>query len=263
MAKMGAAYFALAPIATESASAAMTYGAGFQVGGLNQVDRKISYVEAELPADDTVKYKYKKFKAGDLGVKLSEFSLENQAVVFGQTLVDGKLSKRSSDEPPYCGAGYVQTVVRKNGANNETVYKVFINPKTQSYPGDESSKTKGGNVTLDTHDFSATIFEPLYDEWEVNKEFSTFASAMGYVQNYLGIATWYAVDVQVNGAGAGESGSPAGVTMVASGEAFELTIAGTATKLYDNGSDVTASIAAGKYTIATVSAAHKIALIYS
>jgi len=68
--------------------------------------------------------------------------------------------------------------------------------------------------------------------------------------------------VQVNGAGAGEAATPAGVTAVASEGAFELTITGTATALYDNGTDSIASVSAGKYTLASVTANHKIAVIF-
>lgn len=263
MAKMGAAYFAAAPIVTESTSAPIVYGSGFQVGGLNQIDRKITYAETDLPADDILKYQVKQFASGELGVKLSEFSLANQAAMFGQTIVDGKLSKRKTDEPPYYGVGWVQTVIRKNGANNETVYKVYINPKTQAYPGDESGTSKGKSLSLATEDFTTTIFHPDYDEWEINKEFTTYASAKAYIDNYLGVATYYAVDVLVTGAGTGEAATPEGVTMVANEAAFELVITGTADQLYDNGVDVKASIAAGKYTLASVTAAHDIAVVFT
>lgn len=263
MAKMGAAYFAVAPIVTESSSEPITYGAGFQVGGLNQIDRRINYVETDLPADDLIKYKIKQFSSGELSIRLSEFPLEYQATIYGQTIDGGKLSKRSSDEPPYLGVGWVQTVIRKNGANNETVYKVYINPKIQAYPGDESGTTKGNNISLATEDFTATIFEPEYDEWEINKEFSTLASAIGYIQSYLGIETWHPINVLVTGAGVGESATPKGTTMVEDEGTFVLTITGTADALYDNGTDVSASIVGGKYTLASVMEAHDIAVVFT
>lgn len=262
MAIMGAAYFAWAPIATESTSAAITYGTGFQVGGLNTVERSITYVESDLPADDVLKYNIKQFSSGDLAVKFSEFALENQAAMFGQTISSGKLSKRSTNEPPYGGVGYVKTVLRKNGANDETVYRVYINPKTKAYPGNESSTTKGKNITLASEDAALKIFQPDYDEWEVVKEFSTLASATGYIQTYLGIATWHEINVLVTGASTGEAATPEGVTMVAASGTFALTITGTVTALYDNGVESKASISAGVYTLASVSAAHDIAVVF-
>ena len=44
--------------------------------------------------------------------------------------------------------------------------------------------------------------------------------------------------------------------------AFELTITGTPTKVYDNGQDVTSSLSGGKYTLASVEGDHKIAVIF-
>jgi len=262
MALMGAAYIAVAPIVSEGPSG-ITYGTGFQVGGLNQVDRNIAYVESELPADDVVKYKLKQFGSGELAVKLSEFPLEHQAVVFGQTLDDGTLSKRSTDKPPYLGIGYINTVLRKDESGvDEVVYRVYLNPKTQAYPGNKSATTKGSSIQLTTEDFTATIFQPEYADWEIVKEFDALASAKGYIADYLGIATYHTVNVLVTGATTGESASPVGTTMIADGEDFELTVTGTVTALYDNGVESKSSITADKYTVADVSADHNIAVIF-
>lgn len=258
----GAAYIAWAPIDTESENADPTYGTGFQIGGLNQIDRKINYDEAALPADNKLKYKAKQFKNGDLAIKLSEFSLANQAAMFGQTISNGKLSKRDTDIPPMAGIGYINTVGKKDANGNDvTIYRVYINPKTQSYPGDTSAKSGGDGISLATEDLSATIYQPEYAEWEINEEYSTFTSAVNRVKSFLSITNAYAVNVQVNGDSTGEAATPEGVTVVATGDTFTLTITGTVTTLYDNGTDVTASIADGAYTI-TVTDDHDIAVIF-
>lgn len=263
MAIKGAAYFAWAPIATETSSG-ITHGVGFQLGGLNQVDRNITYAEAELAADDKVKYKPKQFASGDLAVKLSEFSLANQAAVYGQTIVDGQISKRDTDIAPIASAGYVNTILRKNASgSDETVYRVYINPKTQATEGNKSATAKGSSITLATEDFAATIYQPDYEEWEIVKEFTTLADAQGFIDTYLGIATLHVIDVQVSGEDTGKTATPRGVAMVAAAGTFVLTITGTATALYDNGVDSVASIANGKYTLTNVTAAHDIAVIFT
>ena len=67
----------------------------------------------------------------------------------------------------------------------------------------------------------------------------------------------------MQGAQAGTEGvSPAGTIMVADGEDLELTITGTATALYDNGTDSVGSVSGGKYTLDNVTADHKIAVIF-
>lgn len=263
MATKGAAYFVWAPIATESATADPVYGAGFQLGGLNQIDRSIKYAEAELPADNKVKYKIKQFSSGDLAVKLSEFILANQAAVFGNTYSDGKLSSRDTDEPPMAGVGYINNVgIKDASGKDKTVYRVYINPKTQASKGNTSATSGGSSINLAAEDFAATIYQPEFAEWEIVKEFDTFASAKGYIDSYLRVSASYAVNVQVNNASVGKSAAPAGTTMVASGEDFVLTITGTPTALYDNGVDKVADIAAGTYTVSAIATEHDIAIIF-
>ncbi|MBP5727402.1 MAG: hypothetical protein J6Y48_10060 [Clostridia bacterium] len=58
--------------------------------------------------------------------------------------------------------------------------------------------------------------------------------------------------------------SPAGSFYVASGQNAVLDFGSTdPTKLYDNGSDVTSSIASHKYTISSIAAAHDLVAVFS
>jgi hypothetical protein len=106
------------------------------------------------------------------------------------------------------------------------------------------------------------IMAPAYGPWYYVKEFTTEAAAKAYIDTKLGVATWYTVEVQVQGDGVGKAGAPVGVTYVANAGTFVLTVTGTATALYDNGVESKSSITGGKYTLSNVTAAHKIALIF-
>ena len=49
---------------------------------------------------------------------------------------------------------------------------------------------------------------------------------------------------------------------VADGSDFVMNITGTVSKLYDNGTDKTASISTGVYTIASIAEDHTVAVIF-
>ena len=106
------------------------------------------------------------------------------------------------------------------------------------------------------------VMAPLYGPWYYLKEFTTEAAAQAYIDAKLGVVVWHAINVQVNGETTGEGATPSGTTYVAAAGTFELVIAGTVTALYDNGVESKGSIAAGKYTLSNVAAAHDIAVIY-
>lgn len=262
MAKKGAAYFVWAQMATEPTGSKPTYTGGFNVGGLNQIDRKITFATAELPADDKVKYKESEFASGEVSVKLSEFLTSYQALLFGHSYADGQMGAHDTDNAPFAGIGYVQTIQRVSGSTKTTAYRAIVNPKVQAVQGDLSATSRGSSITLSTEDFTLTVFQPEYADWEITKEFSTLASAQAFVNTYLGVSTAYAVNVQVNGETTGESATPEGTTMVTSGQNFVLAITGTPTALYDNGTESKASIAAGVYTITAIAATHDIAVIF-
>ena len=142
-------------------------------------------------------------------------------------------------------------------------YRAFFYPKVKAKMGDETASTKAGSFELGATPITLTVFKPSFGKWRYVKEFTTEAAAKAYVQTKLSVATWYAVDVMVTGAGVDEAATPEGVTMVADEGAFEIVLTGTVDVLYDNGVESSASIVAGKYTIASVTAAHDIAVVFT
>ena len=74
--------------------------------------------------------------------------------------------------------------------------------------------------------------------------------------------TWYSVNIQVQGASGTDAVTPVGVVAVAAGEDLALTITGTPTALYDNGTDNVSSASGGTYTISEIAADHAVAVIF-
>ncbi len=258
MAKIGLAYPCWAPVVTESASELPTYGSGFALGKAVRADLSIQYAEGQLYADNVLAEDVSEFSSGTITTETDNLTIAQMGTIYGADIVDDELGNGDSDTPPFGGIGYYQ-VLMVNGVKK---YRAFYYPKVKAKMGDETSQTKGNSFTLETTAVTFTVYKPEYGKWRYVKEFSAESAAKAYIQNKLNVATWYPVNVQVQGAGVGESATPIGTTMVAAGEDFVLQVSGTPTALYDNGVESKTSISAGKYTVADVAAAHNIAVIF-
>jgi hypothetical protein len=258
MGKIGMRYPAWAPFATEPTNALPTYGAGFIVAEAVKADLNVEYAEGQQYGDDRLVEDVKEFSSGTIGFETTHLSLPQMGQMYGADMTDDELGQGGDDTPPYGGFGYYQVLLR----GNVKTFRAFYYPKLKASMGAESVQTKEKGITISNFPINFTIFQPIFGKWRYVKDFSTEAAAKAYLDTKLNVATWHQINVLVTGAGAGEAAAPTGITMAANATAFVLTITGTVTKLYDNGTDVTASIADGAYTIASVTAAHNIAVIF-
>lgn len=258
MAKIGLAAPCWAPINVESTTALPTYTAGFALGKAVKADLTIEYAEGKMYADNQLVEDVSEFASGSISLETDNLTLANMGTIYGAAIVDDELGNGADDTPPFGGFAYYQ-ILQVAGVKK---YRAFFYPKVKAKMGDETASTKANSFELGATPVTLTVYKPSFGKWRYVKEFTTEAAALAYVQAKLSVAVWHAIDVLVTGAGAGESATPEGVTMVAAAGSFALTIAGTCTALYDNGTESKASIAAGVYTVANVAAAHKIAVIF-
>lgn len=258
MASMGLKYMAWADIAGETTTAVPTYNAGLVLGKAVSVNVSVSNAEGEVYADDALAEYISEFSSGELTAEVDNISLENQAKLYGATYASDEFTLEPTDSAPHGGVGGIQVLL----VSNVRKYRAWFFPKVRASMPDWDAATKGSSISFGTQPIKMKIMAPAYGPWYYVKEFTTEAAAKAYIDTKLNVATWYTVEVQANGAGAGKAATPVGVTAVASEGAFELTITGTATALYDNGIDKISDVAAGKYTLASVTANHKIAVIF-
>lgn len=258
MAKIGFKYLAWGEMATEPAASIPTYSAGKVIGKAVSSGLAITNAEGKLYADNTIAENISEFSSAMLTMEVDNISLENQADLYGATYADNEIQFGATDNAPYGGVGGVQVL----SVGNVRKYRAWFFPKVRAIVADESDNTKTNSISFGTQPLKLDIQPPTYGPWRYVKEFTTEAAAQAYVDTKLGVAVWHAIDVQVNGAGAGEGATPLGTTYVAAAGEFVLTIAGTVTALYDNGVESKASIVAGVYTLSNVAAAHKIAVIF-
>jgi hypothetical protein len=245
-------------MATEPATAVPTYNAGLVLGKAVSVNSSISNAEGELYADDMLAEYVSEFSSGELTAEVDNISLENQAKLYGATYADNEFALSPTDSAPHGGVGGYQVLI----VEGVRKYRAWFYPKVRASLPDWDGSTKGSSISFGTQPIKMKIMAPAYGPWYYVKEFTTEAAAKAYIDTKLGVATWYTVEVQVQGDGVGKAGAPVGVTYVANAGTFVLTVTGTATALYDNGVESKSSIADGKYTLSNVTAAHKIALIF-
>jgi hypothetical protein len=229
-----------------------------KLGESIKADLAITNAEGQLYAEDQLCEDFSEFSSGALTGEVDDITLAKQAVIYGASMVNDELGFGADDVQPFGGTAYLQ-ILSKAGVKK---YRTFFYPKVKAKIPNDSAATKGNTFTIGTAPLSLTVFSPLFGKWRYVKDHATEAAAIAYIETKLGVATWYDVSVQVNGAGAGESATPEGVTAVASGSNFELTITGTVTALYVDGVESKASIADGVFTLSNVTANHKIAVIY-
>lgn len=258
MASFGLRYVAWAKMATEPTSAVPTFDAGAVIGKAVSVNLTVKNSEGELFADDLLAEYKSEFSSADLKLEVDNISLANQAKLYGATYAADEMTFSVADAAPFGGIGGYQEVQ----VSGVTKYRAWFFPKARAALPDWSGATKGNSISFGTQPMNLKVLAPNYGPWYYVKEFTTAAAAQAYVDTKLGVAVWHEIDVQVNGAGAGEAATPSGISYVAAAGTFALTITGTATALYDNGTDNILSVSNGVYTLSNVAAAHKIAVIF-
>lgn len=259
MAKMGMKYYVWAKMLTEPANAKPTYNAGKVMGKMVSLNVTISNSEGELYADDMLAEYASEFASAEMTTEVDNIPLADQAEMYGAEYTeDGALNHYGDDTPPYGAVGGLQ-VLMVGGVRK---FRVWIYWKAKAVMPDFDGTTKGSSISFGTEPLRSRIMAPNYGPWYTAKEFATEDAAQAYLYTQLNVAEYHTVEVQVQGAESNEGVSPAGTIMVANGENLELTITGTATALYDNGTDSVGSVSGGKYTLSNVTADHKIAVIF-
>lgn len=259
MAKIGLAYLGFAPIETEPTNALPTYGSGIKVGHAIKADLTVTNATGQLYADNMLVEDVSEFSSGTIAAETDNIPLATQALMYGATLVNDELGYGADDTAPLAGLGYYQSLI----IGGRKTYRAFFYPKVKAQMGDDSSATKGNSITFGTYPVNFTVFAPEWGKWRYVKDFTTKEGAIAYIENKLNIATWYTVNVQVQGADSSKSAAPSGAFMVASGENTDITITGSPTALYDNGVERSIVISDGVYRITSVAEDHNVSVIFS
>jgi len=250
----------VAPVTNKPDNDFPAYGVGVRFPQLVAVTETLNQSDVSFYSDDHESERVKEFTNCDLAVDNKGMSDAISALALGMKYEDGVLSRGSDDTPPEMGFGFHRSVIDNSVRYFEGVYY----PLVKAFPAGETYNTKGASTTLTGGNvtMTATQANDANHTWKQTKMFNTSADADLWVQSKLNFAAAWEINITVNAApGAGGSANPRGALMVADGGNLDITV-DTGAKVYDNGVDVTSSVAGGVYTLSAVAADHKITVIY-
>lgn len=260
MSTYGAKYLKWAPFAgAEPAAALPNYGLVIELAEVVKVADSPQYANTKVHGGNRLVHDVNEFSSAGLDTEITELVNSAAATVYGVSNVSDL--EFGEDSPPYGGLVLISCLKQNDGSKK---YQGVYYPKVQAKPLDaEEYNTKGENLVFVNEKIKFTAFKPNYGKWKIKSPlFSTEPQATDWCDAKLGNGSFYYVDVSVNGADVGEAVSPLGKTYISAGESFELDITGTATALYDNGTDAVGSISNGKFTISNIAANHTLSVIF-
>lgn len=253
--KYGAKYPCWGPITAQADDALPTYGTGVVMSALSKVAETLNFAEGESYFDDELSEQVSEFRSGGLTVDHKGMEDAVLSQVYGSAITDGVLEDGGADNPPLGGFAFY-TKIREAGI---TSFRGIHYPVVQAKIAGETYDTKGSAITLAGAQTAFTVYQAKTGKWRRRKRFNTEADAKLWAESCVGVTAAHLVEISVSGSGAA---SPVGNKMVAAGGDLAVAV-GSATKVYDNGADVTASVVGGVYTLEDVAAAHKIAVIFT
>ena len=256
---IGARRSLFAPVASKPAGSHPTYGGIIDMGESVKAYLTKTYATGDVYGDDRNVLHSELFISGQLDCETTCSDLEVNAALYGRKITDGVETSNVDDAPPQGGYGYIEPIML---ANKTVIFRATFLYLVSAMPGqekDEADTRKNDfNPKMNAVSFYVSVDET--GDWRDRKEFSTEASALAWLESKFGSSEAFAVRVLSTGAG---TVSPEGTTYVTSGGNLEISLTGTLTKLYDNGTDKTSSVSSGKYTISAIAAAHDVVAIFS
>ena len=263
MASYGAKSPLWAKITAEPAGALPTYEAGTALGKLVSCGVTPNYAEGNLYADNGLAEYARELTNEDLALETDDLIVARAAALFGATITGGDISYREGDTPPLGGYGFYHTAMRSG-----VKYHIgHFFPKVRASRNARTFQTKNNSITFGTN--SIALKAMFANNREIERESEGFASedaAYAWVATKLGVASWYFVDVMVQGEAAGKTVDQHGKIFLPAGSAYTLTIEGYASvkAAYDNGVDKKTAVTGGSgtYSLSDLDADHEIVIVF-
>lgn len=183
---MGASRPYWAKIETEPEDGLPTYSVGMAFSEFVKLTENLSLAETEYYSNDTLSENAKEFKYCELTYDNKGLSDEIMSQIFGMDLTDGVLTYGADDNSPFGGFGYYRTLMD----SATKYYEGVVYPKVKAALGNDTTDTRGENVTLagTTTSLIAYSCKDAKRTWKVTQVFKTAAEAEAWVKTQLGIA---------------------------------------------------------------------------
>lgn len=197
MAEIGLRYAAFAPVSAHTEGSAITYGAGKEVGMMISADVTITRNSNRLYANDVVAEEDNSITDAQIKINLDDLSLADEKFMCG--LTESGTSQNThyedTDDPaPLGGFGYVRVRSKTNQSTGVTA-KTYIATwwyKVRARIETESSKSKGQQLEWSTPVMMLRAQGSYIDntdklKFRDRKEFTSYADAKAYIDDYAGI----------------------------------------------------------------------------
>lgn len=251
---VGCEYLYASPIVSDAGGGLPTYGTGFEVAQLASADEAVNSASGELYLNGTRKHYRSKFTGGSFTLAIDDLGVMESIALLGCRMLGTKLAYNENDKAPYVG---LATIEELSGEDDDTTFRAVCYPRVKAKIANKSVKTKDNGVSFQTRQLPFELFADKDGDWKVEEEFATEAAAIAWCKTLLNVATFYRVDVMVQGSGI--SADKDGVNYVASGGNITITVTGTPTVIYDNGVEKT--LTDGEYTISAIAANHEVVIV--
>lgn len=193
MAFIGMKYVVAAPVTTETAGSAITYGTGSVIGKAIQGNVTWTRNDNPLYADDAIAEDDNSVTGGSIELGLDDLLDEARVTLLGDKAVtsggDSTEYETTGDPAPYVGFGYIR-VRRKNG---ETTYQACWYHKVQFGEESENAQTKGQSIEWQTPTITGRIMgvqntATLETNFRRRANFDTEAAARTWLNTKAGIS---------------------------------------------------------------------------
>ena len=248
-----------APIATEPVNSLPTYGNVEEMGAARTGTLAITTATADIYGDDVNLVHFEEFVSYQLTAETTLDDLEVNAKIYGHGYAAGVATASQGDSAPYGGYGFVEPILK---TDKSIVYRATFLPKLSANQSGEAQNaaTRQGSLEARGNSIVYTGYACNSGAWRKQQEFSSEDLAVTWLMGLFGAATTWNVNTIVVGTG---TVSPAGSNAYTAGSNVQLTFTTDPSALYDNGTDVTASISSHKYTISAIAADHQVVAIWS
>ena len=251
--KYGLVYSAFFPVASEPSGSHPVYGEEIDLGAAVRAYLTITYATAQAYGDDRAQLDVKEFVSAQLDAETLLSDLEVDAALFGSKYADGTATDSIYDTAKPGGYAYIQKLKLRSGG---TVYRaVFLYYATPSLNADNAD-TRNASITFMNNSITCSVLADSTGDWRARHDCGSEAEAKEWIAGLVKATAGGAFALNVEE----RSGKTVSykASFVNSGEAGDVEFAEAPSAVYDNGENVTASLAGTKYTIASMTEDHSI-----
>lgn len=191
MAGIGLQYNVYSPLTEDEAAGTFSYGTGKRGRRMMKADVKINRTNSKLFSDDVESENVDEFTDGTITTTQDEFTDDMCVDLLGNTKTTVTVGEKSveevaskdTDNPPYVGYGYIKTVI----VDKVRKYRAFFYTKVQFSEPDESSETKGQNISWQTPVIIGTIMRRVDGKWRERATCPDLPTAIAWLKDKANI----------------------------------------------------------------------------